>query len=218
MSRSLRVSCALVLAFVAGVVAAVPAGATEVTAGWVRADLGLDQSGDGYSVGVAGVWPLGPGPFDVSAGGAFLRKRGVQPLLVASPDLGLVRSDAKVTLTCLQPEASVGWNLPAGPLDLRPYAGGAVSIALDETWDRIAGSLAREYGYEDVDVIVHAGLQVRFAGRYRLDARYSQGLLDQVVSRDGTAFTKAIDPLTGAKLPEDGSKVSWVQVGVGVAF
>ncbi len=67
-------------------------------------------------------------------------------------------------------------------------------------------------------MIVHAGLQVRFAGRYLVDARYSRGLLAQVVSRDGPGFTKAIDPLTGAELPEDGATLSWVQVGVGVAF
>ncbi len=114
MTRLLRVTCALALACVICTAAAVPAAATEVTAGWVRSDLGLDQAGDGLFVGVAGTWALGTGPFDVSAGGAFVRKRGVQPLLVANPDLGLVRSDAEVTLTCLQPEASVGWNLPVG--------------------------------------------------------------------------------------------------------
>jgi len=217
MTRPFRVACALAAACALGLAAA-PVSATEITAGWLRSDIGLDQSGNGLFVGVGGNWPLGAGPFDVSAGGSFLRKRGVQPLLVGSPDLGLVRSDAQVTLTCLQPEASVGWNLPAGPLGLRPYAGGAVSIKLGETWDRVAGALAREYGYDDVDVVVHAGLQVRVAGRFLVDARYSRGLLGQVVSRDGTGFTKAIDPLTGAKLPEDGDTVAWVQVGAGVAF
>lgn len=198
----------------------VPAAAfgTEVQVGWTHADIGLDQDGDAFLLGVGGAWPLGPGPFDVAAGGEYVRKRGVQPMMVASPELGLVRSDAEVTLHCLQATGSLGWSLPLGPLALRPYAGGALSIKLDETWERVEGPTGRDYGYEDVDVIVHVGLQVRFAGRWFVDGRFSQGLLEQVVERDGEGFTKELDPLTGAEYPKDGDTVRWVQVGVGVAF
>ena len=192
--------------------------ATDVLVGWVHSDLGLDQEGDGFILGVAGTWLLGDGPFDIAAGGEYLRKRGVQPMLVASPEQGLVRSDAEVTLSCLQPTLAVGWNLPLGALRLRPYAGCAVSIKLDESWDRVAGPTGRDYGYEDVDVVVDLGLQLHYRDKVFLDARFSQGLLGQVVERDGDGFTKELDPLTGATLPEDGDTVSWYQVGVGVSF
>jgi hypothetical protein len=192
--------------------------ATEVQAGWTRADIGLDQDGDAFMLGVGDVWPLGTGPFDFAAGGEYVRKRGVQPMMVASPELGLVRSDAEVTLHCLQATGSLGWSLPLGALALRPYAGGALSIKLDETWERIAGPTGRDYGYEDVDVIVHVGLQLRAGGRWFVDGRYSRGLLEQVVERDGEGFTKELDPLTGAEYPGDGDTVRWVQVGVGVVF
>ncbi len=192
--------------------------ATDVLVGWVHSDLGLDQEGDGFTLGVAGTWPLGDGPFDIGASGEYLRKRGVQPMLVASPEQGLVRSDAEVTLSCLQSTLTAGWNLPLGALRLRPYAGGAVSIKLDESWDRVAGPTGRDYGYEDVDLIVELGLQLHYREKVFLDARLSQGLLSQVVERDGDGFTKELDPLTGATLPEDGDTVSWYQVGVGVSF
>lgn len=206
------------LLLTAALLAPAAAVATELQAGWTRTDLGLDRDGDGFLVGVGGVQPLGRGPFDIAFGGEYARKRGVQPMLVASPELGLVRSDAEVTLHCLQGTGSVGVGLPVAGLRLRPYAGATVAIKLDETWDRIEGSTGRDYGYEDLDLALHLGLQVRFAGRFFVDGRYSRGLMEQVVERDGEGFTKAIDPLTGATLPEAGDTVSWVQVGAGVAF
>ena len=208
----------LVLLALCILLAPAAAGAAEAHAGWTRADIGLDQDGDAFVLGLGGRWPVGAGPFDFAAAGEYVRKRGVQPMLVASPELGLVRSDAEVTLHCVQAAGSLGWSLPAGGVALRPYAGGAVSLKLDESWDRIAGPTGRDYAYEDVDVIIHAGLQLRYRGRFFLDGRYSRGLFEQVVERDGEGFTKAIDPLTGATLPEDGDTVSWVQAAFGVAF
>ncbi|MFO7609475.1 MAG: hypothetical protein R6X35_09810 [Candidatus Krumholzibacteriia bacterium] len=207
-----------VLLLIGALLAPGAAVATELQAGWTRADLGLDQDGDGFMVGVGGVRPLGAGPFDLAFGGEYVRKRGVQPLMVASPELGLVRADAEVTLHCLQATGSLGASLPVGGLRLRPYAGAAIAIKLDETWDRVEGPTGRDYGYDDLDLVLHLGLQVRFAGRFFVDGRYSQGLLEQVVERDGEGFTKAIDPLTGAELPEAGDTVSWVMVGAGVSF
>ena len=208
-----------VLAVLAAAVLPAAAAAVEIHAGWVHADLGLDGQGDGFTAGVGGTWPVGAGPFDVTATGEYVVKRGSQPLLVGNPDLGLVRSDAEVTLRCLQPAAFVGFNVPLGAVRPRLYAGASISIKLDETWDRTPGLTNRDYGYEDVDAAVHLGAQLRFRGRVFLDARYSHGLLEQVVDRDGdAAAAKESDPLTGAQLPEDGDTVSSYQLGVGVVF
>ena len=210
---------AVVVALLALAVLPAAAGAVEIHAGWVRADLGLDAQGDGFTAGVGGTWPLGTGSFDVTASGEYVVKRGSQPLMVGNPDLGLVRSDAEVTLRCLQPAAFVGFNVPLGAVRPRLYAGASISIKLDESWQRTPGATNRDYGYEDVDAAVHLGVQLRTGGRFFLDARYNHGLLEQVVDRDGdAAATKEFDPLTGAQVPEDGDTVSSYQLGVGVVF
>ena len=195
------------------------AGGTELQAAWLRSDLGLDGAGDGFAVGIGGTWPLGAGPFDVAASGEYLRKRGSQPQMVGNPDVGLIRADAEVTLDVLQPAAFVGWNPIVGAVRPRLYAGFSVAIKLDETWDRPEGATNRDYGYEDVDAALHVGAQLHVAARVFLDARYSHGLLEQVVDRDGdAAAAKALDPLTGAKLPEDGDTTTSYQIGLGVTF
>ncbi|HPF69040.1 MAG TPA: hypothetical protein PLQ13_00095 [Candidatus Krumholzibacteria bacterium] len=192
-----------------------PAAAAEVYGGWVHADLGLDEQGDGFLLGVGGTWPIGTGPFDVAMSGELLRKHAIQPLFVGSQDQGPVTADAEVSMTCLQATISAGWTLPVGGLGLRPYAGGGVSIKMSESWDRPAGEVAVDYGYEDVDVMVHLGLRVQTAGPIFLDGRWTRGLFDQVIVRDSSVTKVSGDAPT---LPVNGDTVSWFHAAVGVAF
>jgi hypothetical protein len=210
----IRALCALL--FVSALLV-VPAAAVEIHAAWVRSDVALDGEGDGFALGVGGRWPVGAGPFDVSACGEYVRKKGVQPMIIAPETGPLAVDDAEVTLQCVQASVSGGWNMAAGPLRPRLYAGLAVSLKLDESWDRLAGDSAVDYGYEDLDAALHLGLQLRGGGPVFLDARWTRGLLDQVIVRDGSA-AKIDDPTGGADVPAAGDKASWYQVGLGVAF
>lgn len=196
------------------------AAAGEVYGGWIHADLGLDQQGHGFLLGVGGTWPVGKGPFTVAMSGELARKHAIQPLFVGSQEQGPVTADAEVALTCLQASFSLGWTLPVGSLGLRPYAGGGVAIKLSESWDRPAGEVAVDYGYEDVDAVVHLGLRLQTAGRIFVDGRWTRGLFDQVIVRDGSAVKAAGDKVSGdaLTLPENGDTVSWFQAAVGVTF
>jgi len=207
----------LTVAIVSFCASAGPAAAFQIHAGLIRSDVGLDQEGSGFTFGVGGQTPLGTGPFDFTGTLEYLQKRGTQPMIVSNPKLGPVRADAEVTLHCLQPAGFLGWSFPVGSLVPRLYAGASVSVKLGESWDRLEGGVATDYSYEDVDFLVHLGATLRYREFFFLDVRWSQGLMEQVVVRDGSA-AKAQDPLTGARLPEDGDTVSSFQIGLGVTL
>jgi hypothetical protein len=190
-----------------------------VQAGPTRSDLGLNDKGDGFQVGVGQILPLAGERLDLSWSAEYLQRQGGQPMTFDDPNRGPVDGVAKVTLTYLQPTFFAGLRLPVGPVLPRLYGGLSVAIKLDETWAKPPGSTNRVYAYEDVALLVHAGATLGW--RFLLvDVRWSWGLLEQVVDLDydnAGGWNKAESP-TGIAIPTDGDRISAVQAGLGVTF
>lgn len=213
-------SVRFVLPALALVLAASPAAAWYVTAGAGESDVGLNDNGTGYTLGVGGSWPAQRGPWDVSAEVAYEQRAGSQPLYFSDPDRGVFLDEAAVTLHMLRPAFFGGVRLLQGPVVPRLYAGFSVLVKLGESWDKPAGETNRVYGYEDIDAELNLGLAVG-VGRFFLDFRYNQGLLDQLVDLDADnagPWEKAEDDLEGVEVPEDGAKVTSWQLGLGLEF
>ncbi len=196
-------------------VVASSAQALYVTAGWTESDIGLEEKGNGFYAGIQDSWPMGGDMFDITLAGEYLQKVGSMHRYYSDPYSGLTYGEAKVTLHCLQPAAFVGLSVPVSGLKPRLYTGTSVVLKLSDSWDEPEGSTDGDYSYENLDFQVHVGFSLEIS-RFMLDARYSLGLMDQLIDRTseiaGAAKAEVED------LPEDGSKIDSLQIGVGFSF
>lgn len=208
------------LALVLGIAVAAPratAAPLVASAGWVHADVGLDQAGDGLALGLGTRLPLGDKPWDLVCALEYVQKRGTQPTWFTAPANPAIRDDATVTLHVLQPVALL--ELRALPTAWpRPYAGLSLALKVSEHWSDFPGVPSTDWGYEDTDFVGHLGL-TREVGPVRLDVRYSHGLTDQLLIDPDTGNpAKAVDPLPGVETPEVGAHVTLWQIGAAWAF
>ncbi len=204
-------------------VAIVPVSATamDLMLGWTRSDVGLDGQGEGISLSAAHYMPMGTdGSFDLGLELAYVQRAGSQPGYFSSETLGFYLDEGKVRLHVLQPGLNLGYSKTLGSWIWRIYAGGAVGLKLDESWELPEGDWQDPYGYDDLDFLGIVGLTV-IVGPMLLDLRYCAGLTEQLILRNelDTFTAKAdVDPLPGVMDPEDGSKLSNFQLGVGFRF
>lgn len=205
----------LLLAITLLMVLASSAQALYVTAGWTDADIGLEENGNGFYGGIQDSWTLGSGLFDFTVAGEYLQKAGSMHRYYSDPHTGLTFGEAKVRLHCLQPAAFLGLSVPVSGFTPRVYTGASVVLKLADSWDEPEGSTDGDYSYEKMDFQLHVGFSLQVS-RFMLDARYSSGLMDQLVDRTGQVASplKAEVP----ELPEDNAKISSVQVGIGYSF
>ncbi len=189
--------------------------ALHVTAGGIESDIGLEEKGHGFYVGAQDSWPLGEGLFDITLAGEYLQKSGSMHRYYSDPHTGLTFGEANVTLHCLQPAAFVGVGIPVANWKPRLYTGASVVLKLSDSWDEPEGSTDGDYSYENLDFQVHVGFSLEVS-RFMLDARYSSGLMEQLIDRTSQLANpgKAEVP----ELPENGSKISSLQIGVGYSF
>lgn len=211
--RALILCCLLVSA-------APPAAAWYVTAGMGESDVGLDANGSTFDLGLGETWPVGTGPFEVTAELAYAQRAGSQPMWFTSTSSGLFAGEAEVTLHMVRPSVFGVLRLLEGRTVPRLYAGLSTPIKVSESWDKPDGETNVVYGYEDLDVEVHLGASVA-VGRFGVDFRWNVGLLEQLVVRDADntgGWTKAqVDP-DAAATPENGATVSSWQLGLTVGF
>ncbi|RKZ16323.1 hypothetical protein DRQ50_06290 [bacterium] len=201
-------TCLFLVLLSAGI-GVVPASAQWfVSGGMNRSDLGLNDVGTGFQVGGGEIRPLPGDSFDVVWSLEYVQRRASQPMIFDDPDRGPVFGDAEVTLGYLQPAAMLGWRLPLGGLLLRPYGGASIAVKISENWEKPTGSTNRVYAYEDLDVMVHAGVTVGWR-RLLVDVRGSWGVLEQVIDLDydnAGGCGRADDALEGVKVPQAGDK------------
>lgn len=207
----------LLTLFLAATLAALPAAALDLSAGYTRSDVGLHEDGDGLYLGVGRDLLPGPGPVDLTVGVEYVLRAGSQPRYFSDPEGGLVLGEAEVKLHYLQPTACVGLTLPVGGFSPRLYTGLSAAMKLSENWTQPAGATDGGYSYEDTDFVAHLGVTVRLT-RFFLDARYSFGLSDQLI--DGTSPQVKAAPVgeEAVDSAEDGARISAFQVGLGVGF
>ncbi len=189
--------------------------ALHITAGWTNSDVGLQTKGDGFYAGLQDVWPLGDSLFDFTASAEYVQKVGSEMRFYSDEQSGLNEGEATVRLHCVQSTAFMGFRLPVTSLKPRLYTGASVVLKLDESWDEPQGETDGEYNYENMDFQIHLGISLEYS-RFLLDARYSTGLMDQLIDRTSNIASgnKAAEP----DLPENGAKISSFQVGVGYSF
>ena len=189
--------------------------ALQVTAGWVNADVGLQERGDGFYAGIQDSWALGTGSFDITVAGEYVQKKGSQMRFYSDPHSGLTEGEAKLNLHCLQPAAFLGYAVPMTNWKPRLYTGLSVVLNLEESWDEPQGETDGEYSYENMDLQIHLGFSLEIS-RFLVDARYSSGLMEQLI--DGTSNAVLPNKAEEPDLPENGSKISSYQVGIGYSF
>lgn len=207
----------MLLVCAAAAVAALPAAALDLSAGYTRSDVGLHQNGDGLYLGVSRDILPGPGPVDLTVGVEYVLRAGSQPRYFSDPEDGLVLGDAEVKLHYLQPAAFVGVTLPVGGFSPRLYTGLSAAMKLSENWTQPTGATDGGYSYEDTDILGHLGVSVRLT-RVFLDARYSFGLNDQLIDGTSPEVKAAPSGEEAVDSAEDGAKISGFQVGLGVGF
>ncbi len=186
-----------------------------VTAGWTDSDIGLEERGNGFYAGVQDSWSLGTGLFDITVAGEYLQKAGSMHRYYSDPHSGLTYGEAKVRLHCLQPAAFLGLRIPVSGFTPRLYSGVSVVMNLEESWDEPEGDTGGGYGYESMDFQVHLGLSLEFS-RFLLDLRYSTGLMEQLIDQTDQVLNSQKAEV--ADQPENGAKISSLQIGVGYSF
>jgi len=202
--------------------APLPASAVDLMLGWTRSDVGLDGNDEGMTVSVANYLPMGQsGSFDMGIELAYVQRSGSQPAFFNSSTLGIVKDERQLTLHVIQPAVTLGYSLSSGNWKWRAYAGGAIGLKLNESWDLPEGDWLDKdpYGYEDIDFLVMAGLSAKM-GWMLFDLRYCAGLTEQLILRTDLDYptTKADDLLPGVHDPEAGARVSNFHLGVGIEF
>lgn len=202
------------------VMSATPAAAVKISAGWTRADVGLQNKGDGLFVGVGNDIPMTSRFLDASYSLEYVQKVGSQPTFFTDPVTGFTTTDAEVTLHCVQPAMFLGARVPDLGFVPRIYVGGSVVLKVEESWSDFPGDPNREWGYKNTDIVGHVGVSLQ-VGPVTADFRYTQGFVGQLL-RDNTEL-----PLDGAKAevgpegahdPEIGAKISLFQLGAGFSF
>lgn len=192
-----------------------------VSVGWTQSDVGLQNKGEGFYVGVGQEIPLASDLFDASFSFDYVQKKGSQLTQFADPVEGFFTEDASVTLHVLQPSVSCGISPRDILLQPRLYAGAAIGLKVKESWSDFPGQTNQEYGYKDTDISAHLGFSLNL-GRIIVDTRWTKSLVGQLLfdNQEIPLFLpdKADDPLAGVKQPEEGFKTETWQVGIGVPF
>ena len=205
---------------IAGVVlAACPAPAVQVTAGWTHADVGLQNEGDGLFLGVGSGIPLASRIFDASYALEYVQKAGSQPTFFSDRVQGFAAEDAKVTLHCVQRSLFLGARVPDLGFVPRLYVGTSLVLKVKESWSDFPGRPSIAWGYTNTDFVGHLGASVG-VGPATLDFRYTHGFLGQLVQDNQPlplAGKSAVGP-EGSFTPYDGSKISSYQLTAGFTF
>lgn len=211
-----RASIALACLFV--LLTPLAAHAWTASAGWVRADVGLHENGDGFTLGIGNRTPMG-GILDLAWSVDWVQKKGVQPSVFTNPTGGIIEDDAEVTLQYFQPSAYVGASLARLPLRPRVFVGGSFALKSRESWNDFPGEPATRLAYDDSDFVGHVGLNLGM-GPVDLDLRYTHGFGSSLIedNTDRTGGLKADDELPGVDPPEIDAKISTWQVGVVYSF
>jgi hypothetical protein len=197
----------------------VPAAASAwwVSAGWVRADVGLHEDGDGLSLGFGNRTQL-TGWLDLSWSVDYVQKKGAQPSVFTNETEGIIGDDAEVTLHYIQPTAYLGAGMADWPLRPRLFLGGAAGLKWKEKWNDFPGDPAVELAYKDSDFVGIVGATLGM-GPIDLDIRYTKGFGSSLIyDTTDRGQTKAEDDLPGVDVPEIGKKIETFQVGVIYSF
>ena len=200
-------------------VGAVPGWAVQVYGGWTRADVGLQNEGDGFFAGVSNEIPWTSRVFDAAYALEYVQKVGSQPTFFSDPVTGFTVTDAEVILHCLQPTILLGARIPDLGFVPRIYAGMSIVLKVSESWSDFPGQANLEWGYKNSDIVGHLGVSLG-VGPVTVDFRFTQGFTGQLLY-DNTpepVGAKAGDPPEGTFVPEIGSKLTNYQLGAGFTF
>ena len=201
------------------VLGATPGLAVQVTAGWTHADVGLQNEGDGFFVGVGNDIPWSSNVFDAAYALEYVQKAGSQPTFFSDPVTFSSVTDAEVTLHCVQPTILLGAHIPDLGFVPRIYTGMSFVLKVKESWSDFPGQANREWGYKNSDIVGHLGATLG-VGPVTVDFRFTQGFTGQLL-RDNTPQplgAKAEDPPEGNFVPESGAKLTHYQLGAGFTF
>ena len=193
--------------------------AVQIYGGWTRSDVGLQDKGDGFFVGVGNEIPLASRVFDASYALEYVQKVGSQPTFFSDPVDGIFPiTDAKVTLHCVQPSLFLGARVPDLGFVPRIYVGTSIVLKVSEEWSDFPGQANIEWGYKNTDIVGHVGVSLG-VGPVTVDFRYTQGFIGQLVlDNTQTLATKAETPPEGVHVPEEGAKLTTIQLGAGFTF
>lgn len=212
--RSLRI--AFVLCLLISLVPAV-ASAWWASAGWVRADVGLHEDGDGLQLGFGNRTQL-TGWLDLSWSVDYVQKKGTQPMVFLNETEGIITDESSVTLHYIQPTAYLGAGMVEWPLRPRLFLGGAAGLKWKEKWNDFPGEPAVELAYKDSDFVGIVGATVGM-WRLDLDIRYTIGFASSLIfDTTDRAQAKAEDDLPDVDEPEIGKQIETFQVGVIYSF
>jgi len=211
----------MIMCLAVGVLVPTAAQAWLASAGWTKSDVGLQNKGDGFYVGIGHDIPLSSNLFDASFSFDYVQKKGSQLTQFADPVAGFTTEDASVTLHVLQPSVSFGISPENLPLQPRLYVGAGIGLKVSEDWSEFPGQPDQEYGYKETDISSHIGLSLAVT-RFVFDVRWTKSLVGQLLvdNQELPPFSpdKADDPLAGVDQPEEGFKTETWQVGLGVRF
>jgi hypothetical protein len=198
---------------------AVPAVAVQVSAGWTRADVGLQHEGEGFFAAVANDIPMTSRIFDAMYALEYVQKVGSQPTFFSDPETGFTTMNAEVTLHCVQPSVFLGARVPDLGFVPRLYVGTSIVLKVKESWTDFPGQAHLEWGYKNTDIVGHAGVSLS-VGPVTVDFRYTQGFTGQLLldTTPSPLAAKADDPPEGTFVPEIGAKLTHIQLGAGFTF
>ena len=149
----------------------------------------------------------------------YVQKVGSQPTFFSDPVEGIFPiTDAKVTLHCVQPSFFLGARVPDLGFVPRIYVGTSIVLKVSEEWSDFPGQANIEWGYRNTDIVGHVGVSLG-VGPVTVDFRYTQGFIGQLV-HDNTQplAAKAETPPEGVHVPEEGAKLTTIQLGAGFTF
>ena len=216
-TRSRPLATGLLLAL--ATFAAAPSFAVQVAAGWTHADVGLQNEGDGFYVGVANDIDWDHRILDASYALEYVQKVGSQPTFFSDPVEGFTVADAEVTLHCVQPAVFMGARIPDLGFVPRIYAGLSIVLKVQESWSDFPGAADQDWGYKNSDICGHLGVSVG-VGPVSVDFRFTQGFTGQLLKDDSEkplALKAEVGP-EGSWIPESGAKLSHYQLGAGFSF
>lgn len=193
--------------------------AVQIYGGWTRSDVGLQNKGDGFFVGVGNEIPMASRVFDAAYALEYVQKVGSQPTFFSDPVDGIFPiTDAEVTLHCVQPSLFLGARVPDLGFVPRIYVGTSIVLKVSEEWSDFPGQANIEWGYKNTDIVGHVGVSLG-VGPVTVDFRYTQGFIGQLL-HDNTQplAAKAETPPEGTHVPEAGAKLTNIQLGAGFTF
>jgi hypothetical protein len=193
--------------------------AVQIYGGWTRSDVGLQNEGDGFFVGVGNEIPMDSRVFDVAYALEYVQKVGSQPTFFSDPVDGIFPiTDAEVTLHCVQPSLFLGARVPDLGIVPRIYVGTSLVLKVSEEWSDFPGQAHIEWGYKNTDIVGHVGVSLG-VGPVTVDFRYTQGFIGQLLHDNTQPLdAKAETPPEGTHVPEEGAKLTTIQLGAGFTF